>query len=545
MPQHKRSLKSSNRKANVLRAKKGKARTASINNSRNFSWYTLAIFIIIFAGIGSYLIYSSFAASTTGTFGKTNIGAKCATFTNNWKRVNKYHLGTTGTITRINVYLKKGTTGGTQQLKGVLYADNNGQPSALIAVTNQLSYTGSSANGWYGLTFAAAPSVKAGNYWIGILSGNAARVASYCYDTGASNVRKYNTNPYSSGPTNPFGNVSQDNRIMSLNATYTTSSPTGGTAPTVSLTASPLTLTAGQATILTWSATNAKSCSASWANTIGIAGSQSVTPATTTAYTMTCNGISGSTSKSVTVAVSTPTTGGGGGSGSCTTTLSGSQTTQLLGNTYHLQSNEWASGAPFSICTNGSASFKITNSGIANSLSGAPGAYPSLYVGCHWGYCTSGSGMPVAVSRMTAASTVTTSYNTTTVANGAWDDAYDIWFNANSTTNSNNTGLEMMIWLSKNGPIQPAGKVIANNVNIGGRTYTVWYGGSGNGGTVSYVMTSPVTSITNLDLGPFAADSVKRGYMQNSWFLIDVEAGFEPWQGGQGLTANSFSVTVH
>jgi Glycosyl hydrolase family 12 len=54
-----------------------------------------------------------------------------------------------------------------------------------------------------------------------------------------------------------------------------------------------------------------------------------------------------------------------------------------------------------------------------------------------------------------------------------------------------------------------------------------------------------VNSVNNLDLGPLASYAVSQGYMQNSWFLIDVEAGFEPWTSGQGLTANSFNVTVN
>jgi cellulose 1,4-beta-cellobiosidase len=37
---------------------------------------------------------------------------------------------------------------------------------------------------------------------------------------------------------------------------------------------------------------------------------------------------------------------------------------------------------------------------------------------------------------------------------------------------------------------------------------------------------------------------VSRGYTKSSWFLIDVEAGFELWQGGAGLATNSFSVNI-
>jgi hypothetical protein len=182
---------------------------------------------------------------------------------------------------------------------------------------------------------------------------------------------------------------------------------------------------------------------------------------------------------------------------------------------------------------------------VSVSHDGAPGAYPSIYKGCHWGYCTENSGMPVAVSTMTSTpDKVTTSYSTSTVNSGAWDDSYDIWYNPAQSTNNNSSGLEMMIWLNHFGGVEPAGSP-GPTVTLDGISFTVWYGGSGNGGTVSFVANNTVNSVSNLDLGPLAAYAVSKGYMQNSWFLIDVEAGFEPWTSGQGLTADAFNVTVH
>jgi cellulose 1,4-beta-cellobiosidase len=58
-------------------------------------------------------------------------------------------------------------------------------------------------------------------------------------------------------------------------------------------------------------------------------------------------------------------------------------------------------------------------------------------------------------------------------------------------------------------------------------------------------MTSPTTSVSNLDVGTLAQTAVSRGFLSSSCFLIDVEAGFELWQGGRGLATNSFSVNVH
>jgi hypothetical protein len=235
------------------------------------------------------------------------------------------------------------------------------------------------------------------------------------------------------------------------------------------------------------------------------------------------------------------------GQTNCTTNQNGganNNVTQLDNDTYHLQANEYNSDATFTICTDGNPDFTIQSSGVNVSHDGAPGAYPSIYMGCHWGDCTSNSGMPVAVSTMVStADDVTTSYSTTTVNSGAWDDSYDIWYNPAQSTSDNSSGLEMMIWLNHFGGVQPAGSP-GPTVTLDGISFTVWYGGSGNGGTVSFVANNPMNSVSNLDLGPLAAYAVSKGYMQNSWFLIDVEAGFEPWTSGQGLTADAFNVTI-
>jgi hypothetical protein len=228
------------------------------------------------------------------------------------------------------------------------------------------------------------------------------------------------------------------------------------------------------------------------------------------------------------------------------TTLCNSQTTPVGGGTYTVQNNEWGSSAPECITTSGGTDFTVANSSISNSTSGAPGGYPSIYQGCHWGSCSSGglSSTPVQVSNLTTGK-VTTSWSTTQPGGGNdYDVAYDIWFNHTSTTTGQPNAEELMIWLNHNGPVQPFGSEVATNVSIGGHTYNIWEGNQG-WNTVSYTMTSGTTSVSNLDVGQLAQDSVSRGYMSGSDWLIDVEAGFELWQGGTGLATNSFSVNVN
>jgi cellulose 1,4-beta-cellobiosidase len=238
---------------------------------------------------------------------------------------------------------------------------------------------------------------------------------------------------------------------------------------------------------------------------------------------------------------------GAAGASAATATLTQMQTMPVAGGVYNVQNNEWGSGAAESISTDGNADFTVANSAIDNATNGAPGGYPSIYQGCHWGTCTSGglSATPVQVSGITAGK-VTTSWSTTQPGgSNDYDVAYDIWFNQTPTTTGQPNGTELMIWLNHHGPVQPFGSEVATNVSLGGRSYNVWEGSQGSFDTVSYTMTTGTTSVSGLDLAPLVADAVSRGYTQTSWYLIDMEAGFELWQGGAGLATNSFSVDIN
>ncbi|HWG16120.1 MAG TPA: cellulose binding domain-containing protein, partial [Streptosporangiaceae bacterium] len=252
----------------------------------------------------------------------------------------------------------------------------------------------------------------------------------------------------------------------------------------------------------------------------------------------------------VTVAVPVTVAGmvasGPAGAQAATTTLCNSQTATVAGGSYTVQNNEWGSSAPECATTDGGADFTVANSSIDNSTSSAPGGYPSIYQGCHWGDCTSGglAASPVQVSSLTPGK-VTTSWDTTQPGGSSdYDVAYDIWFNQTPTTTTQPNCTELMVWLNHNGPVQPFGSQVATAAKVGGRSYNVWFGKQA-WNTVSYTMTTPSTSVRGLDIGQLAADAVSRGYIQKSWYLIDVEAGFELWQGGTGLAADAFAVNVH
>jgi hypothetical protein len=87
-----------------------------------------------------------------------------------------------------------------------------------------------------------------------------------------------------------------------VSVTYDTSS--GIPTPTVSLTASPTSITSGGSSTLSWSSTNATSCTGSGFTASGTSGTVSVSPTATQTYSITCTGTGGSVNASVTVNVS-------------------------------------------------------------------------------------------------------------------------------------------------------------------------------------------------------------------------------------------------
>ncbi|MEA2313309.1 MAG: large repetitive protein, partial [Solirubrobacteraceae bacterium] len=159
------------------------------------------------------------SASASATFGKTTVGGSSDHFVAERKRVNRYALGSAGSVSKLSIYLAPTGTSGQQVLKGLIYADSSGAPGALLGVSEQLTFTGTSSAGWYDLVFSSPVKLAAGNYWIGVITGASAGVTGFRFDS-VTGSRDYNTNTYSSGPTNPFGAFTTDAEQTSLYATY-------------------------------------------------------------------------------------------------------------------------------------------------------------------------------------------------------------------------------------------------------------------------------------------------------------------------------------
>jgi Glycosyl hydrolase family 12 len=233
------------------------------------------------------------------------------------------------------------------------------------------------------------------------------------------------------------------------------------------------------------------------------------------------------------------------GAGASVTSLCDYQVAPVSGGQYTVQNDKWS---PADECAtiDGNADFSVANSAIASQH--APGAFPSIFDGCHWGDCTRG-GLAAKPLQLAGIVDGEVTSNWSTVAPGgsanSYDAAYDIWINRTPTASSAPDGTEIMVWLNHHGQVRPAGSVVASDLAIDGRRYDVWYTpGSGAADCVSFEMISPHTGVTGLDIGTLISYAVRHRYASPSWYLISVEAGFEIWQGGAGLATRNFSVSL-
>ncbi|MFC4118696.1 GH12 family glycosyl hydrolase domain-containing protein [Nonomuraea zeae] len=204
---------------------------------------------------------------------------------------------------------------------------------------------------------------------------------------------------------------------------------------------------------------------------------------------------------------------------------------------YVVINNVWGADTAQCIDVNQSGGFTVTQAAHNKPTNGAPASYPAIYAGCHYANCSTGSNLPMQASAGGFGS-LRSSVSMTYPSSGTWDAAYDIWFDPTPRTDGQNTGAEIMIWLNKQGSIQPVGSQVGT-VNLAGGTWQVWFGNIG-WNVISYVRTSATSSL-DFAIDTFYADAISRGHAQRSWYLTSVQAGFEPWVGGAGLAVNSFS----
>ncbi|KAJ5654537.1 hypothetical protein N7490_001540 [Penicillium lividum] len=131
------------------------------------------------------------------------------------------------------------------------------------------------------------------------------------------------------------------------------------------------------------------------------------------------------------------------------------------------------------------------------------------------------------------------SYSTTSIVA---DVSYDMFLAA---TADGSDEYEIMVWLAAlggAGPISSTGSAIAT-VTIDGVSFKLYSGPNGSTTVYSFVATSTVTSFSG-DLLSFFTYLIDNEGLSSSLYLVDVQAGTEPFTGSAELTVSSYSVAV-
>ncbi|MEV0158285.1 cellulose binding domain-containing protein [Micromonospora sp. NPDC050686] len=226
-----------------------------------------------------------------------------------------------------------------------------------------------------------------------------------------------------------------------------------------------------------------------------------------------------------------------GGNASADTQICEQYGSTVIGNRYVVQNNRWGTSAQQCINVT-STGFSITRQDGVAPTNGAPVSYPSIFVGCHYTNCSPGTNLPVQVKNISSApGSISWNY-----VSGTYDAAYDIWLDPSPKRDGVNQ-MEIMIWMNRQGSIQPIGSPVGST-SLAGRTWEVWRGSNGSNNVISYVSPSPIPSMS-FDAMAFINDTRNRGAITNDWYLTSIQAGFEPWQGGVGLAVTSFSQSVN
>jgi hypothetical protein len=253
----------------------------------SFSRPQLAIFILVFAAIGGYIIYRTFAAGPL----VASLEAEQMSMTPGSGVITD----TTASAGKAMLLSTNGTTTGTVNFPGSVTSLSisakgtqcSGAPTMNVVVdgTSILTNTAVSSSSW--ASYSANSNLNSGTHSLSISFTNA-----YAKNRGNS------------------GNSCR--RALYLDVTNFYGPVVVTPAPTVALSASPTSVAAGMASTLTWNSTNATDCTASgaWGGlrpTQGSASTGAINQNST--YTLTCAGTGGSASASAVVTASSGSSG--------------------------------------------------------------------------------------------------------------------------------------------------------------------------------------------------------------------------------------------
>jgi hypothetical protein len=189
----------------------------------------------------------------------------------------------------------------------------------------------------------------------------------------------------------------------------------------------------------------------------------------------------------------------------------------------------------------GTPAFRVSASGAKSNSPGSD-AYPDILDGCSWDICSPHSRLPAKVRDVR---NLRTTFDSDDKAGGTWGAGYDMFFDPRPL-HTGQARVESMIWLNARNAYNPAGKGWPE-VRLDDALYWVLSWETTNGHQhwryIQFRKVNPVSRENNMPLGPFFNYLQRKHWITPSWYLLNIEAGFEIWSGGKGLAVNHFAVT--
>jgi glucose/arabinose dehydrogenase len=153
--------------------------------------------------------------------GLTTIGTSILGVTADAKWGNRYNLSEPGSFTQISAYVDgQGTGSGGQMTRALIYADSAGNPGALRATSATVTVPTGRGAAWVDFPISPPVSLPIGDYWL-VLHGGPTGNAARRYGIAETAAERYNTDPFATGPADPFGPATTGHWRWSLFATYT------------------------------------------------------------------------------------------------------------------------------------------------------------------------------------------------------------------------------------------------------------------------------------------------------------------------------------
>jgi hypothetical protein len=213
--------------------------------------------------------------------------------------------------------------------------------------------------------------------------------------------------------------------------------------------------------------------------------------------------------------------------------------TDVMEGEYHISNNTWGGGSGCGEqCLNIDPDTSMFEVSLSTHNDAGVCSYPFIFKGCHWGGCTPRNNpFPKKINEI-ASAPFTWVISTEDVL-GTWNCSFEAWFDSAASDYDYNG--ELMIWINYGGGASPGGSKVGT-VAIGGHNWDVYFA-KWDWNYIAYKIKA-VTDSVALDLRIFVQDAIDRGYLEEDWYMHNMEAGFEIWRDGQGLKTYSYSASI-